>query len=64
MQKDIVVKADEYVRKLSDLNFMKVVAIARVQETKKQFIDERKIQLFHAESITIQVRVHTYNLLI
>ena len=54
VQKDIVVNADEYVRKLSDLNFMKIVAVVRVQETKKYFIDECKIQLIHAESITIQ----------
>ena len=55
MEKEIVVSADEYVSKLSDLNFMKIVAIAKVLETKKQFMEDCKIQLFHAECIAIQV---------
>ncbi len=55
MKKDIIVSAEEYVSKLSDLNFMKIVAIARIQQTKKQFMEECKIQLIHAESIAIQV---------
>ncbi|CAB3997664.1 -glutamine gamma-glutamyltransferase Z [Paramuricea clavata] len=54
VEKEIAVSADEYVSKLSDLNFMKIVAIAKILETKKQFIEECKIQLFHAECIAIQ----------
>jgi hypothetical protein len=55
VEKEIVVSADEYVSKLSDLNFMKIVAIVKVLETKKQFIEDCKIQLFNAECIAIQV---------
>lgn len=34
---------------------MKIVAIAKVQETKRQFVEDYKIQLFHAECISIKV---------
>ncbi|XP_028401879.1 protein-glutamine gamma-glutamyltransferase 4-like [Dendronephthya gigantea] len=54
VKREFVVKADEYVKKLSDLNFMKIVAIAKVQETKKQFVEDYKIQLFHAECISVK----------
>jgi hypothetical protein len=46
VEKEIVVSADEYVSKLSDLNFMKIVAIAKVLETKKQFIEVAKYNFF------------------
>ena len=55
VERDILVNADEYVKKLSDLNFMKIVTIAEAQETKQQFLEDCKIQLFHAECIAIQV---------
>ena len=55
MERDILVNAEEYVKKLSDLNFIKIAAIAEVQETKQQYLEHCKIQLFHAECIDIKV---------
>ena len=55
VERDILVNAEEYVKKLSDLNFIKIAAIAEVQETKQQYLEDCKIQLFHAECIAIKV---------
>ena len=55
MNREIRVDADEYVNKLTDLNCLKFVVVAKVLETGKQYVDDCKLQLYNKDCIEIKV---------
>lgn len=61
MEKEIELKPEKYVDKLTDLNCLKFILVAKVLETKKIYVDETKFQLFNQDSIKIKVSLRRIN---
>ena len=54
-KQEIHISAEDYVSRLTDLNCLKFVVVAKVLETDKQYVDDCKLQLYNKDCIEVDV---------